>query len=313
MSTSKCAKCSGMLSEEGSFVVCKGCNGRYHYECSVSSSTYNAMGHKKRVAWRCYVCRESRKNVGDEDAETSDVNAAVLENEKLKNELSEIKSILAGLQRGVADIMESQRFISNNYDEIKKSQDRIEHEFKNINNRISAMADDNKDRDKRMDDLANRMYELEQLQYGNKLEIHGVVEKDGENCAQLITKIAKKLDIGLSLNDLDFVERTKPARSTGVRPIIVHFRSLAKCTEIKARKRTTVLNNEIVDTSTGGRIFINEYLSPYYKRLFWEVRQKAKNVNWKYTWIQNGKILIRKDDSSKIYNISCPSQLDTIK
>lgn len=42
--------------------------------------------------------------------------------------------------------------------------------------------------------------------------------------------------------------------------------------------------------------FVNLFLSPVNKSLHAAARIRAKELNYKYTWINNGRIFMRKDD-----------------
>ncbi|KAK9731338.1 hypothetical protein QE152_g13736 [Popillia japonica] len=55
------SKCAKELPDEGGFVICQRCDKCYHYgQCSICLSTYNGMGSKKKVLWRCEKYREHR-------------------------------------------------------------------------------------------------------------------------------------------------------------------------------------------------------------------------------------------------------------
>ena len=47
-----------------------------------------------------------------------------------------------------------------------------------------------------------------------------------------------------------------------------------------------------------GRIFINESLTRRSKALFKNVRDRQKELNWKYAWSKNGVIYARKDNEA---------------
>lgn len=49
----------------------------------------------------------------------------------------------------------------------------------------------------------------------------------------------------------------------------------------------------------GSRIFINESLTAYNRKLFWETRTKAKELGYRYTWTSNGRIFCKKDEMAK--------------
>jgi len=45
-------------------------------------------------------------------------------------------------------------------------------------------------------------------------------------------------------------------------------------------------------------LYINENLTQARKRLLWLTKQDAKKLKYDYVWTMNGKVYIRKDESS---------------
>lgn len=54
-----CGKCKVVLESDGSHTKCTGCNNRYHYGCSVSSTTWKAKSQQLKDEWRCESCRKN--------------------------------------------------------------------------------------------------------------------------------------------------------------------------------------------------------------------------------------------------------------
>ena len=60
------------------------------------------------------------------------------------------------------------------------------------------------------------------------------------------------------------------------------------------------------------KLFMNENLTQRRKRLFWLSMQKAKELEYKYFWTQNGQIFVRKNEESEKVLISSESDLDQL-
>lgn len=66
MSAKLCGKCETDISTSSGYTKCSGCRYRYHYACSVSSTTWAAKSIEAKNSWRCDVCRSDRdKKVAD--------------------------------------------------------------------------------------------------------------------------------------------------------------------------------------------------------------------------------------------------------
>ena len=59
-------------------------------------------------------------------------------------------------------------------------------------------------------------------------------------------------------------------------------------------------------------IYINEHLTPNNKHLFALAKQKKIAANYKYLWMRNGRVLIRKADNSEIINIDSEEIINSL-
>lgn len=80
-------------------------------------------------------------------------------------------------------------------------------------------------------------------------------------------------------------------------PIIcITFRSISKRNEVIRSYRK--IKNLYLYNNNQCKIFINESLSPSRRRLFLKTKLFSKEMKYKYVWIRNGEIYMRKDDGS---------------
>ena len=54
----------------------------------------------------------------------------------------------------------------------------------------------------------------------------------------------------------------------------------------------------------GNLIYINEHLSPSNRELFALSMQKKRFEEFKYLWVRNGNIYLRKNDNSEVFHIT---------
>lgn len=123
-------------------------------------------------------------------------------------------------------------------------------------------------------------------------------------------QIAKKLNITITTT-----EATRLSISNNSYPIII-----AKLETADMRKnlihssKTIKLNANMLsgNWSTDNKILINERLTKDKRILFANTRSTAKEKNYKFVWITNSDILIRKDENSKIIQIKSCKDLLTL-
>ena len=64
---------------------------------------------------------------------------------------------------------------------------------------------------------------------------------------------------------------------------------------------------------TSERVFINENLTKRNKHLFSLANEERKKFNWKYIWANNGRILLRQSNDSRVIAIRSEKDIEHIK
>ena len=163
---------------------------------------------------------------------------------------------------------------------------------------------------KQPDEDELKIDELEQYDRRQNLELQGVPEMSNEDVTQITLELANSLGVELEEEDNNRApvaqEKTgrKTRSSNGSKKhstIIVRFVSRTKRNEIYASHfKTKAIEAFPVDKME--HLFINENLTQRKKRLFWLTKQKAKELNHKFIWTNNGQIYAREtEDSDKIH------------
>lgn len=306
-----CSKCSRDLPNEGDYVNCLGCNGLYHFECSISQSTYGGMGKKSRANWRCVTCRGGRRSAEDE-VDIVDVSRDGSDIVLVKNKISSIESLLAIIQKSIDEIKDTQRLISTQYDEVLRAQEDTNKRLKCLESQISSDIARNVERDEKIESLSRKINDLEKLDNQYKFEIHGLIEEPNENVGQLVVKITEKLGIPISMDEIEHANRAKVKGKDGSCPIIVRLSTIRKRNAVLKERKREIWNSELIGRNVEGKVIIYECISPYYKKLLWEARSRAKIRNWKFVWVQNGNVLLRKSEGNRIVQVSGLGDLDKI-
>ncbi|GJQ83588.1 hypothetical protein Trydic_g10122 [Trypoxylus dichotomus] len=98
------------------------------------------MGNRKKAGWRCGNCREKRRAKEDDSPSIESLNNPS-ETLKISSEISEIKSILVGLSEQMSGVVQSQQFLSAQYDDIKSGQDRIGSQLEQVEKRMGVIME----------------------------------------------------------------------------------------------------------------------------------------------------------------------------
>lgn len=80
---------------------------------------------------------------------------------------------------------------------------------------------------------------------------------------------------------------------------------------IRARRGLTTADLDI--DGPARPVFVNDHLAPLNKLLYGRVRKLGKELGYKYIWLNDCKIFVRKNDTSKAILISSEADLVKIK
>ncbi|XP_059057962.1 uncharacterized protein LOC131851475 [Achroia grisella] len=157
----------------------------------------------------------------------------------------------------------------------------------------------------------------------NNLEILGIPSKKGENLIGILKNIATKVGFDLIPADIDYIHRVRRFGSNSkshvdnqLPPnIIVRFTQRKRKNDMlaAARVRRGLTSADAGVDGPPTSIFINDHLTPQNKILYRRTRELGKEKGYKYIWINNCQIFVRKSDTCKAVLIQNDSDLSKIK
>lgn len=161
-------------------------------------------------------------------------------------------------------------------------------------------------------ELERRLTHSQQYSRHANLEIQGVVKKENEDLAIILSDIGNAIHEPISSFDIECYHRV-PTRNPDKTNIVVQFKSRAKRdAALKKAKKTRIANRDL-GLESMCPVYVNEHLCPVLQRLLgMAVKRKYEN-KWKSLWTSNGKIYARKNDSSDAVQILEECDLARIK
>ncbi|KAJ2948942.1 hypothetical protein O0L34_g5880 [Tuta absoluta] len=186
-----------------------------------------------------------------------------------------------------------------------------------VNNRFEKNEEDIEQLHHEIMTLRSEIDHRDRMQQLNNVEISGVTENNGENLNQIVTLLATKLGVSLDLRDVDYVARAGKRRTVEgdlplrPRPIIVRFTRRAPRDELLRAARTRRnLSTDLIEIAGERRsVYVNEHLIKADRQLYGKARSVARELNFKYVWKKNGRIMIKKTDHGEIYHIRSENDL----
>ncbi|CAH2087792.1 unnamed protein product [Euphydryas editha] len=315
----KCTKCKEIVTD---FVHCGKCDGHYHFNCAgISESSYRKMGQEKKSAWRCILCRAQAQP--SDSASTVSLADILLEIKNLrtdfnimKTDLNEIKSDISSTKQCLLELDMKwsdmdKRFTDiegrlNGFEEKMSGVTTLQKDLKKANEMISVLKQDNN-----MHDQFSRL---------NNVEISGIPMRNGENLNSLLRDLCSVVGFSLCETDIDTVHRVRRHitndKQTPRHPsIIVRFTQRRRKDQLLAavRVRRTLTTADVGLHGPAATIYISDHLTPTNKLLLKRARELKVEKQYSYLWVRDCKILMRKNDNSKIVRISNESDLYKIK
>lgn len=226
-------------------------------------------------------------------------------------EFDQIKSELKILN----DIKESMEFLTAEYD-------RIQAHVKESEEKIKNLTQENANLNKTLESLSTRLILLEQHSRENNLEINGIPENKSENLYSVMNQLGAVISLPIQETDIMACTRVRKLDDSSKRPrtVVVKLRNtrvrdsiIAAVSKFNKNKSSDRLNSGQLGYSvTKSFIYVSEHLSPYYKALHARTRTIAKEKGFRYVWIRNGRIFIRKNDQSPAKQIKCYETLNNL-
>lgn len=337
-------------SADNKFMVCDTCKKSYHYACLSIKESPNKTGPRK--SWKCPTCLSSIPRMSRNDStpirnvNTSrgnkrqateapsppmpectkeDIRSIIQEiikqecNNMLKqintNIMCTINKELAPIREEMKEINKSINFINDTFEEIKREQNLAKENMKKIEL-------ENEELRSTLGDLQARTNILEQQSRKCNLEIQCVPENKKENVCNIITQLGQIVKCDIKEQDIIHCTRIAKSNTSSARPrsIIVQLatpklrdRLLASVTKYNQDNPQEKLNSSHLGFAGGkSPVYVAEHLSPTNRALHAAARIKAKEMHYKYTWVRDGKIFVRKIDGADYILIKNMSSLTKI-
>ncbi|XP_060810087.1 uncharacterized protein LOC132904193 [Amyelois transitella] len=239
----------------------------------------------------------------------------------LKSTLNEtirdvVSSELRSLNDKVSSIENSLSFFNTQYEQLKTGfDDKVE--------TIDQLQKSNEYLQSTVRDLTSRLGEMEQQMRSNNVEINGIPEYSKENLSTVLVQLAKSVDYPLdSCEVLTTTRVAKLNKDNNARPraVVAKFRShttrdglLAAISKFNKANPKDKLSSHHLGCG-GGKVsvYVSEHLSPANKQLHACTRIKAKQLNYKFVWVRDGRIYIRKNETSQAIHIRSHESLKQI-
>lgn len=315
-----CKLCSKTFRNKEQKIDCSGCKANFHLACAKNTDPNLKTDIPKRNIWKCPGCK-NKKFWFTQNTSTPTKETQHLDLDKL-NETIEI------LRKAVEKHTEATN-------EFREEVNNLKMEVIQLNSKIKTLEDEKVEKEKKIITLEERVNKLEQQNSKKWVEdrLNTIDQKNLRNWVEIVNlpenlvvnpkeaALAVARESNIIINDSDIIDSYCVKKKNKV---LVHFSSynikqnyIDKVREKKlsvadlAKKRE---RNSAEQSSSKNckKVYVNEQLTATNKRILWEAKDIARSKKWKYVWVKNGRIFVKKADDSAALQIRNTSDLSLI-
>ncbi|KAF6201118.1 hypothetical protein GE061_005565 [Apolygus lucorum] len=268
------------------------------------------MSKEARGRWRCDTCRDGGGS--DSDANSIDSQKKKRSDEvygnpsKAEQAILEVNQKLNTLLAAVEDIKElknSVNFMSDQFDVFSEK-------VMTLESTIADLSKENTELKSVVTELQYKVDILEQNSRKTNIELNCVPETKNENCIEIVKAASNVLSV--DCGEIQTAFRVGVQRRDRPRKILALFESSeAADALIKAAKTDkNITANQLYKGWPNDRVYINENLTSYRADLLRRAKVKAKENGYKYVWLKNFIVHVRKDDGERVLTIKTIADLE---
>lgn len=242
------------------------------------------------------------------------LNSILLKVSELQIQFSSIQTIQADINQVKTDVTSMKNSLDSRLEEMAGRLEAVE-------TRVSGLESYKAEVDSIrtvVSEIVSDMRRNDQWVRRSNIQINGVPETSSENLYTILNNLASKSGYPLNIaTDIDFVTRVavkNDSDSKKPKPIIVRLQARYKKDDFIAslRKLKNLRASDLGFSNSDSRIYINDHLSGYNKYLLREAKRRKTQKEYKWCWVQNCTIMVRKTDNSPVLFITSEDALNKI-
>lgn len=323
-----CLSCMKAILPDTPHLTCAECDHPYHTgKCSgVTKTNLKGMTPDAAKSWLCLTCAHAQSQLPLKQGAT----AAQVHEPLLEPGLAQVLGKLDAVLRRLDELEKRQELqlakhdttdrkiekqgetilamessldvLSTKYDEILESFEIQKQEIKTLKKKINELEAQSSAEDSRLLYLETELEKMELYSRRNNLEMHGIQTSEGENLRAVIGAIAGKLGLPTLRDDqIEAIHRVGGKRNAAP-PILVRF------VRRETKEQWMVKRNCL----KGDKIYLNDNLTAKMKKLLWQTKTRARERQYRFVWVKQERIFVRKEEGSPAFRIDNLEALNKI-
>lgn len=229
---------------------------------------------------------------------------------EIQAETQAMKQEFEELRKRMMNIEKSQEFVAAKYDETIEALQSLKKQISTSETEINRQAEEMSSIHDNIEECYTLIDEVQQYSRRDCLEISGIPKLTNDDPKQLVTELSALTGVVIQDGDISTAHRLPDTKNNKNR-IIVKFVKRDKKDELYSKRRQLVGKSTkdlpsvfAVDQESKSRIYINESLTSYRRKLLGKINQFKKENGFKFLWTNNGKIMLKKHDTAKSFGFT---------
>ena len=233
--------------------------------------------------------------------------AAVLtENLKLRKEIEELKDSANFNEKELNDLKDSLLKTKNENKTLKDCLEETRRELK-------AVKDDFREQKEETEQLWSAFDDLEQYTRKNSLEIHGIPQNAYSDTDMAVIKVAEALNITVEPEDIEISHKLR--RGTAILAKFCSHKVKSKIYKERVKLKHVKISDLFPSYASTGqqhRIFVNENLTAYRRRMVGKANKRRQEGTLTSVWTLDGKMYIKTSPGGAPVRIFSEEDLDNL-
>lgn len=294
-----CGVCVKVITSKVLKLICSDCNGEFHAACLKMSKADIECITADGLVWRCVNCASNRRKSMRLDSSVDQGNVT------LDDLMTAIKEIRDSQKSCEKDYNISFETVNTKLDENTMAIKLQSEQYEKCIKVMEELLSENKQLKEKVKKLEERLEDVEQYSRSNSLEIHGIPMEKNESVLNIVKEVGRALDLDISDTMVDACHRLGNKQNGNPPGIIVKFvRRTDKEEFIRKRRVKRTLSTRHINRPDDRPIYVNESLTPTRRRLLAMARAARNEKNYKFLWVRNGKIFLRKEENAEVKVVS---------
>ncbi|KAH8042675.1 hypothetical protein HPB51_025307 [Rhipicephalus microplus] len=231
---------------------------------------------------------------------------------ELKQEFREMRTALEReLRKEIRDVKTSLDFFNKQFEEISALCSRLEKENGELKAQNDVLKTDCSQLKQAVLNNERRTTALEQYSRNRNIEVKNVPFVEGERLTRVVQKIGEAVGESVKEDDIEICHRVT-AKDASCPHIVVQFNNRSKRDAVLEKAKKLRLTTADIGFPGKTFVYVNEHLCPQLKKLLGQTVARKKEAEWRFAWTKGGKIFARKDEKSRVFQITTESDLEKI-